>query len=1087
MPFKHYLTSVSSALKAGNATEHTYRPALKTLIESLATGVTATNEPKRVACGAPDFIVTKGPIPIGYVEAKDVGKSLDEIEEDEQLKRYRASLHNLILTDYLEFRYFRNGEPVTSARIAHVQKNGVIKSDPEGIAQTAQLFSGFFQAEVEAVGTPRELAQKMAAMARMIRELIAKAFTAEAPSGDLHSQYEGFKQVLIADLTPPQFAGMYAQTICYGLFAARCNHIGSGFTREVAARELPKTNPFLRKVFQQIAGIELDDRIAWAVDDLALLLARADMNSILENFGKHTQQEDPVVHFYETFLTAYDPKLREMRGVYYTPEPVVSYIVRSVDAILKSDFGLKDGFADASKVKVKFGTGKKQIKGGKEVEIRAEREVHRVQILDPATGTGTFLYFVINQIRQHFTGNAGMWPGYVAEHLLPRLYGFELLMAPYAVAHMKLDLQLKGSGYDFASEERLRVYLTNTLEEPHELVGLPLFAKMIAEEAVSAGEVKKDAPIMVVLGNPPYSGHSANTGDWIRNLLRGHDIMTAQKTGNYFEVNGQSLGERNPKWLNDDYVKFIRFAQWRIEQTGYGILAFITNHGYLDNATFRGMRESLMQTFDGIYVIDLHGNSKKKEVAPDGSKDENVFDIQQGVAIGLFVKSPKKGGAVAVRHVELWGLRDKKYSWLLEHDLHSTEWKNLTPQGPTYLFVSKDTELQDEYGQGWRITDAMPLNSLGIATARDDFTIRFEENRIWEVIGDFAQLDPEIAREKYSLGKDVRDWKVSLAQKDVIRSGPDRRHLTRIIYRPFDYRFTYYTGHSRGFHCMPRNEVMRHVVHKANMCLATTRQVEIGRGWEHAFCCRDLMQLHTVSIKEVNYLFPLYLYPTEKADLFDNAESSGSPSGRRPNLAAEFVDSFSKKLKLRFVSDGLGDLKSTFGPEDVFNYAYAVLYSPTYRVRYAQFLKIDFPRLPLTSDTKLFSTLCANGRRLVALHLMEEFGKEISRFPIAGSNEVVKVDFVTDSDRLTGQNSPGSPDIGRIYINAEQYFEGVPTQVWSFHIGGYQVCQKWLKDHKGRLLTFDELVHYQRVISAINETIRLQTEIDAAIPSWPIK
>ncbi len=1083
MDFKKYLTRIASDLKAGNATEHTHRPALQALIESAASELRATNEPRRIACGAPDYIVTRttqaGSIPLGYIEAKDVGKDLDSIEGDEQLKRYRNSLRNLVLTDYLEFRLYRNGELVQSARLAKWQKNGVLKADPDGAEQVERLLRWFIESDIPTIASPRELAQRMAQMARMTRDLISQAFLQEADTagkrGELHAQFEGFRRVLLGDdLTPEQFADMYAQTICYGLFAARCNHVGATFTRQGAAYDLPKTNPFLRKLFQSIAGADLDERISWAVDDLADLLAKADMGAVLADFGKATRQEDPVVHFYETFLAAYDPALRQSRGVYYTPEPVVSYIVRSVDAILKSDFNLPDGLADRSKVTIKRPTGKTVkaiVKGGAPVPQYEEVQTHRVQILDPATGTGTFLYSVIAQIRESFAGNAGMWPGYVAEHLLPRIYGFELLMAPYSVAHMKLGLQLKDSGYDFASDERLRVYLTNTLEKAHELTGLPLFTQWLAEEAAQAGDVKQSAPIMVVLGNPPYSGHSANTGEWIAGLLRGFDSLTGQKTGSYFEADGAPLGERNPKWLNDDYVKFIRFSQWRIEQTGYGVLAFVTNHGYLDNPTFRGMRQSLMTTFDDIYLLDLHGNTKKKEKAPDGSKDENVFDIQQGVSIGIFVK--RLGGTNSksmFRHANLYGTRASKYDWLWMNDVNSTEWKTLSPQSPSYMMVPQDNILLTEYECAIKVNDIMPVNSVGIVTARDELTIHWSEDEIWKTVQNFSAVSIESAREDYELGKDSQDWKIEWAQKDLKKSGLDRGKVVPLLYRPFDSRYTYYTGQASGFHCRPRSEVMCHMVAVENLGLVSARSNKSSSP-DHFFCSKTITEAKTGESTTQSNLYPLYLYPSQKkSDLFDQEVPSSALGGRIPNLSPEFITKLSNKLKLKFQSDGCGDLKKTFGPEDVFHYTYAVLYAPSYRTRYAEFLKRDFPRLPLTSDAKLFAKLCALGQELVALHLMTAHAADVCTYPIAGSNRVDKVSF----------------DAGRISINAEQYFDGVPAEVWNYHIGGYQVAHKWLKDRKGRLLSFADLQHYQHVISALANTIRLQTEIDAAIPSWPL-
>lgn len=1066
----NYLKKIEKAYAAGNATEHTHRPALKACIESMASGITATNEPRRVQCGAPDFIITRGQSPLGYVECKDIGKSLTEEERSEQLKRYRESLGNLILTDYLEFRWYVGGQYRLSVKLA-TAADGKIKPVKNAAQDLQELFETFLTTDIPTVNSPKELAQRMAALARLIRNIIQKAFNEEDLTDDepdpLHDQIEGFRKVLIHDLAPEQFADMYAQTICYGLFAARCNMTsGERFTRQNAGYALPKTNPFLRKMFDHIAGVNLDERIVWAVDDLAELLQHTDMEAILKDFGKRTRQEDPVVHFYESFLAAYDPKMREARGVYYTPEPVVSYIVRSLDHILKTDFKLKDGLADATKIKMTQPKGKKAI------------DVHKVQILDPATGTGTFLYGVIDHIYNGFKDDKGMWSSYVSQHLLPRLFGFELLMAPYAVAHMKLGLQLKDSGYDFKSSERLGIYLTNTLEEAHAMTGLPLFTQWIAEEANAASDIKKDAPVMVVLGNPPYSGHSANTGQWISGLLRGLDTQTGQKTGNYFEVDGKPLGEKNPKWLNDDYVKFIRFAQWRIEQTGYGILAFISNHGYLDNPTFRGMRQSLMQTFDDIYILDLHGNSKKKERCPDGSEDKNVFDIQQGVAIGIFIKrTSSKKDLATVRHADLYGKRASKYVHLYETSTASTKWHKLEPTKPYYLYVPQDQTMRAEYEQCWKVTDILPVNSVGIVTARDTLTIHFNKEDVWTTVNDFAQLPSENAREKYNLGKDAQDWQVELAQKDLLNSGLKQEGLTTIFYRPFDIRHTYYTGTSKGFHCRPRSEVMCHMLNGNNRAIHLCRQISL-QNWAHTLVTNLITDDCYVSNKtsERGYILPLYLNPSDSpnANLLNDTFIN-----RKPNLSPKFLEDFAAKLKMKFVPDGKGDRKKTFGPEDIFSYMYAVFHSPAYRSRYAEFLKMDFPRLPLTSQPELFHNLCALGDELVLLHLMEKHGKKMTGYPIAGDNTVENVRYV----------EPQCEAGGRVWINATQYFDNVPKDVWEFHVGGYQVCAKWLKDRKGRKLTYDDLSHYQQIVSALAETIRLMKDIDAAITTsggWPI-
>jgi predicted helicase len=815
-------------------------------------------------------------------------------------------------------------------------------------------------------------------------------------------------------------------------------------------------------MFVYIAGPDLDERVVWAVDDLAEVLNRTDMEAILRDFGKRTRQEDPVVHFYETFLSAYDPKMREARGVYYTPEPVVSYIVRSVDYLLKKDFGLPDGLADATKLKTVSTDGKHGL------------EPHKVQILDPATGTGTFLHGVVDLIYESFQNNKGMWSSYVSEHLLPRLFGFELLMAPYAVAHLKLSLQLTETGYDFKSNERLGVYLTNTLEGGFE-GGKQPFAEWIVKEAAAAGNVKYDAPVMVVIGNPPYSYESKNTGNWISSLVR-----------DYYRLDGEPLKERNPKGLRDDYVKFIRFAQWRIQRTGYGILAYITNHRYLTNPTFPGMRQSLMNTFDHLYVLNLHGSTKPKEVPPPEISDQNVFDIQQGVAIGIFVKYGQRSEqGCTVSYADLWGSRESKYSWLQSQDISTTVWQKLVPRSPSYFFVPQGLSLSEEYERGWKLPAMMPVNSVGLYTARDGLAIQHTKADQRAILKDFISLPVEEAREKYHLGSDSRDWQVALAQKDVRSSKLKEERIQPISYRPFDTRFTYYTGISRGLICMPRPEVMHHILGGRNLALCFMRNSR-EQSVSNFYVAKYIADKTILSSADNANVAPLYLYPDSRnPGLFDieaaDSGATGVSRGRSPNLSAAFIADISNKLNLHFIFDGQNNLQDTFRPEDVFNYMYAVFYSPACRTRYAEFLTSDFPRLPLTSNVDLFRELCKLGERLVALHLMEQFGTALPTYPTTGNNIVEKVEYlVTDKQ----------PEQGRVFINKTQYFDGVPPEVWEFHIGGYQVCHKWLKDRKGRVLSYEDIKHYQRIVAALAETITLMEQIDEAIEvhgGWPIE
>ena len=1061
-----YVRLIAETRATGHATEHSYRPALKSLLEALGgDGTKALNEPSHVECGAPDFIVELNGVPVGHIECKDVGLNLDDIENGEQLKRYREGLPNLILTDYLEFRWYTEGELRGSARVGHLDASGTVKLDSGGAQQVASLLDSFFTSDTPSIDNPLDLARRMAAKARLLRDGIDKILDGESGS-PLRDLLNAYREVLINDLDLEEFADMQAQTATYGLFAARCRHDpGSGpFTRQSAV--FAETTPFLRDVFGRIAGPGIDPRIAWIVDDLARLLNRADMGAVLANFGSPTVGQDPVVHFYEDFLASYDPRLRETRGVYYTPEPVVSYIIRSVDRLLRDRFNLADGLADTSKVKVEATNGNQE-------------DSPRVLILDPAAGTGTFLREVIASIRTTVAamGLAGAWPQYIRDHLLPRLFGFELLMAPYAICHMKLALEIGVLGLAMPQGERLNVFLTNTLEKPDDSSSnqIVLMAHEIAREASDADAVKRDKPVMVILGNPPYSGHSANKGKWIKELLRGKDGV--EETSSYFEVDGIPLGERQVKWLHDDYVKFIRFAQWRIERTGEGVLGFVTNHSYLDNPTFRGMRQSLMDTFDDIYILDLHGNSKKKESAPDGGVDANVFDIQQGVAIGLFVKrTDGTNGPARVFHADLWGERDAgpeggKYGWLASNDVDTTQWTELTPRTPRYLFIPRDETLAEEYETGWEMAKVFPTRSVGIVTARDKLAIQWSSDEMKQVATTFAGLPEEDARIRYDLGKDAQDWQVARAQADI-RSHPDSdAHIAAVLYRPFDKRFTYYTGQSGGFICRPLKKVMRHMLAGPNIGLSTTRATEIAGGWEHVFVSKFLTQHHTVSLKEVNYLFPLYTYSTEAQ------ENLGL--GREANLTPKFIEAVSASLGLEYVPDGTGDLENSFGPEDMFHYIYGVLHSPAYRSRYADFLKSDFARIPLTSSRSLFGDLVKLGQRLTALHLMDSDGGAAPAFPVIGSNRMDKVRYV----------NPVGDVPGRVYLNGDQYFEGVTPETWSFTIGGYRPAEKWLKDRKDRTLSFEDITHYRRICAVLDETPRLMARVDEIIEShggWPL-
>ena len=1070
--FRDYVSELNRSLSEGNATEHTHRPALKTLLESIDDSITATNEPARIECGAPDYSVSDNGLTVGYIEAKDIGISLDAIERDsdrpnpsspngEQLKRYRAALPNLIFTNYTEFRWYVNGVRRSVAVLADNDGGGKLTVNRDDISVVSELLSAFFAESPEPVSRPEELARRMARLTHMIRDVVREAFDNERVSQDVNGLYVATRQTLIDDLSIDDFADMFAQTLAYGLFAARVNSEAAGFHWSTAARDIPSANPFLRRVFNLTAGLDAESEpFIGFVDDLSQLLANSDMEAILSDFGRRGARQDPIMHFYETFLAAYDPQLRERRGVYYTPEPVISYIVRSVDHLLRERFGCPDGLADYQMAEYET---LKDV-GGEQKPVT--KKSHRVLVLDPACGTGSFLYAVIDHIREGYrrTGNLGMWDGYVRQHLLKRIFGFELMMAPYAMAHLKLGMQLAAQdmpeehradwAYDFSGYERLGVYLTNSLENAEQqAVGLFGPMRVITEEANAAAKIKRELPIMVVLGNPPYSGHSSNASrrngmlTWIGELIE-----------DYKRVDGKPLGERNSKWLQDDYVKFIRFGQWRIQQSGSGILAFITNHSYLNNPTFRGMRQQLMDTFSDIYILDLHGNALMKESAPDGGPDHNVFDIQPGVAISIFIKEPDKNKPARVHYADLYGEREAKYEALSESNISATDWELLQPASPNYLFKPWDYELSEEYERWHKITDIMPVNTAGVVTGQDKIAIRWEYSEMINAARNFTFPENEEM---------------------------DETLIVPILYRPFDIRQTYYSG---SVITRRRQEVMRHMLSGNNLGLNFMRQVALDGDYSHFGVSTAIIDNRTFySSKGIVYLAPLYIYPSEQ----EIAQGLYASDHREPNLSPAFIADVERRLGLRFIPEGNGDLAEEFGPEDVFHYIYAVLHSPEYRERYEQFLRADFPRVPLTDNLDLFRVLVALGNQLTNVHLLRASVTDSQPvgFPIPGDDivESAHPKYYAPGETPLGETVP--IERGRVYISKSnrrsgkqgQYFDGVSPDVWESRIGGYRPMDKWLKDRKGRTLTFDDITHYQRMAAALQETIRLTAAIDDAI------
>ena len=1076
-----YVAEISRIYGAGMATEHSYRSAIMKLVGALTPNLVATNEPKRIECGSPDIILTEKDVPVGYIETK--APFDDDLEgraaNKEQFDRYLASLDKIVFTDFLRFRFYEHGEfksEIVLGRMSNeIRKkwkagesflSDDIVPDAAAFELFATTFASWCAKPVQSIKRAGELSRMMAGKARQIAYVIEHALardledsggrpsTAAAAREDtrppcdsdatLRAQYEVFRQLLIHDLSAELFADTYAQTVVYGMFAARLHdETLDTFDRHEAAELIPKSNPFLRSLFGYISGPDLDDRVRPFIDDLAAVFRASDVRRILAG-GKSEKAfaRDPMIHFYEDFLRDYDALLRKSRGVWYTPPSVVQFIVRGVDAILRSEFGLKDGLADTSKIRP---------------------GVHRVQVLDPACGTGTFLAEIIRLVRDkpRFAKMPGLWPEYAAKELVPRLNGFELLMASYAIAHIKLELLLEETGAATApGRDRLHVFLTNSLEPPNPYVGT-LLAYWLAKEAEAADRVKSETPVFVVVGNPPYSGESFNKGAWI-----------AGKVDDYKRDPSGTGTVPDTKWLNDDYVKFIRFGQHLIEKTGEGVLAFITPHGWLNAPTFRGMRHALLTAFDSIYVLDLHGNYRKKEKTPDGAKDENVFDIQQGVEITFFVKSrrvgtletlgtsgtesgpmspkspmsPSSPSLAAVFHADLWGKRAEKFAWLEKTAFEDVPWQPITPTAPQYYLIPRDTELEEEYKQGFDVSQMFQLGGVGICSKRDETAYQLSSEEIRKVVEDFDMLPESALKAKYpSERKESRDKKTAYAVANVKQFGMADENFSPLLFRIFDRRWTYLTDKSKGFLAYPVYDIMGHMKRPGNLALLVTKITKDQFG---AFVTNCPATHKCFTAFDGGYIYPLYLYPDEN-DLMSGGE-------RKPNLDPALVAKFAECV-------------DEITPEDILHYIYAVLYSPSYRERYREFLKTDFPRVPFPKSAGEFRRLAALGARLVAIHLMEsdELDDPPATYPVAGDGKVENVKWKMEND-----------GIGRVWINAEQYFGEVTERSWNFFIGGYQPAQKWLKDRKGRRLSPSDVVHYARILRALDLTAELMAEID---------
>lgn len=1011
--FLNYIQSISKKFSYEETSEMGYRTDFEDLLKGIFESINVTrfdHDAKADHGNKPDFVVRKNDIPILYIEAKDIGISLDKVEKSEQMSRY-FGYSNLVLTDYVEFRFYRNGLPYGEPiKIANFDKNNKdFFSIADNYEYLAKTLIDFASTHKEPIRSGAHLAKIMGGKAQRIRDNVRHLFEQnEKRDEDLTSLYDAIKNMLVNDLTPHTFADMYAQTLVYGLFVARYyDKSKNNFTRSEARELIPNTNRFLKRFFDHIVGVEFKGSLKYIVDELCEVFSHADVSKLMEDYFKVSKDTsnnyDPVIHFYEDFLHEYDPELKKKMGAYYTPQPVVNFIVKSVDNILKKQFGLVNGLADTSKL---------------------DNKKHRVQILDPATGTGTFISTIIREIYYPFkkNGQEGRWPAYVHNDLLPRIHGFELMMAPYTIAHLRLGIAFRKTGFwDF--HRRLGIYLTNSLErgsKQQEMFAFGL-AESIADESKEAAIIKNETPVMVVIGNPPYSGVSSNETEYANSLVDRYKV----------EPGGQQKLQERKHWLNDDYVKFISLAETMVSKSGEGIVAMITNNGYLDNPTFRGMRWHLAKTFDTIFILDLHGSAKKKEKSPDGSKDENVFDIMQGVGIILAIKTGKKkpDQLATVYHSELYGTRKYKFEELDK----PRQWQKLTLDSKMLYFVPKNHDGEDEYNLGFSLDDLFKIKTTGIVTGIDRLSIFYSKESLGQITQEILNSPNPYIEFKI---KDGRKYKKEERWKELKES--TNNEPTTISYRPFDERYMYYTRKSECWINSPRSNVMDNYLNKDNYGLLITKNVK-DKEYRHVFVTKNISEAiflsGTTATNAIN--LPLYLYDINNDKI------------------ANLDEKITQKIKetIEYIT-----------PENLCDYIYAVLYSSSYREKYKEFLKTDFPRVPYPKDKSSFNNLVKLGKELRELHLLEsaKVNKFITTFSIEGSDIVEKLEFKD----------------GNVYINDQQYFGNVPKSVWEFYIGGYQPAQKWLKDRKGQKLTNEDLEHYQKIIVALAETIKMMDKIE---------
>lgn len=1074
---KDYLSQIQNITEKDK--EHTYRTFLHTLLikikeKAAYTNIKIIHEPNndKEGRGAPDFLITKDSLILGYIENKRINEDLNKILQTQQIKKYLDLSLNLILTDYLRFCLIgldNKNNPIIAKelRLCEYSQLKAITKDNAHLQDKAQelleFFTLFFSKNPKPIANAKDFADALALRTKILKDELLLNNTNQY----LLSLFNTFREVLYKELEYENFCDSFAQTLTYSLFLSRLNNTTQENINLVNAKKfIPKSFPLIRAMSGFLDNLEELDSIKWLIEEIISIINHIDISEMIKELNKISQKDlfgdslhkDPYLHFYETFLASYDPKLREIRGVYYTPASVVSFIINAIDLTLQKDFS-KTGLNQAMSDKT-------------------------ITLLDFATGTGTFLLEAFRKALKESNKNS---PKCNPKALIDRFYGFEFLIAPYTIAHLKISQSLKEEfDTELKDSESLNITLTNTLYFSKENDELDkqrnLFAGMIElTEEFKKAQKLKEQEILIITGNPPYSGASSNKGlyeDEIRisyglepslSDLKKEEITAIQ---DYFKnkskdnaITFKSIldrhklqNEKNPKWLLDDYVKFIRFAESKIQHQGSGIFAFISNNSFLDNPTFRGMRYHLLQSFDKIYILDLHGNARKKETTPSGEKDDNVFDIMQGVSINIFIKTKQDSKDLAkLYHAEIYGKRKEKYNFLYQHTLDSIEWKELKPQEPFYLFIPQDENLRAEYDKGYSIKDMFRINGVGICSKRDHIVFHNTKESLKNMLQDFMTKPKDELYRIYDIGEDSGGWKFEWAIEEIKKNQDNLDRFLRLCnYRPFDYRYTYYTDKNCGFMARPVYDIFEHFLEGENLGLMIGRQLMAvgGNDFDIVFCSDKIVDLNFYR-RGGEQIFPLYLYPTRRAK--NTLQKQGFDITSFDTKIENFTPSFREFIDSKY--------KEHFSPETILGYLYALLFHKDYREKYIDFLKVDFPKIPFVESKELFLQLSALGNSFIKLHLLKEqdlppIGEPLYKDTAKQDLKISKITYTKETKEL--------------FINKSLYFEKVESSVWEYKIGGYQVLDKYLKSHKDEEIDFE---YFQKIIQTLHKSLEIEREI----------